>query len=152
MLKKVFHKNNIVHAALILVALATLILVGHVGVSSTSHKNEWQLFKAPEKTMELYFTHHLDLPKRYSPGTMSTVAFTATAHDSESEYRYEIVQENAGGDASVVLKDGVIRVSNSQPQAIEVPILYVEGGTRSKIVVRIPEQGQSVHYWVERQS
>ncbi len=137
--------------ALVLGASIILLLIGRSGLLDSNYKNEWQLFKAPEQTVELYFTSHTDLPTKYSPGATSTVTFTVGLHAKSSEYRYEIVQEDGADGTSSVLKDGVLKVSDDQAQTLAIPIEYADKGARTKLIVRLPEQGQSIHYWMERQ-
>jgi hypothetical protein len=152
-LKKILRKDTILYIAAIGGAFMVLLALGYFISSNSNYRNEWQLFKTPEKVAELYFTDHTRLPAKYVPGEVSSFSFTVvdTASSTTADYRYEVIQENAANTTREVLKSGTLTLSGNQPHTEKVTIRYTDGGPRSKIVVRLPDQSQSIHYWVERQ-
>ncbi len=152
MLKKYLHKNTIRYLLLVSAAIATLLLVGYLTRSGHQTVTEWNLFKGPEGSIELYFTNHEALPKKYAPGQTAVVSFTLAIHDAKKmPYAYEIIQKNETAGTTNILTTGEIQPEDKQVISREVPITYSEGGLRSKIEIRFPDEKQSIHYWVERQ-
>ena len=152
MLKKYLHKNTFGYLLLVSGAIATLLLVGYLTRPSNQTATEWSLFKIPENSVELYFTNHGALPKRYTPGETSVISFTLATYDAKkTRYAYEIIQQNEATGATNILTTGEIQLEGNQTLSKEVPLTYGEGGMRSKIVIYFPDEKQSIHYWVERQ-
>ena len=144
------NRKSSIYIVAVAAAFASLVLIGNLGWANQSYKNEWQLFKKPEQAVELYFTHHTLLPKRYTPGASATVDFTLVLHDTpKAEYRYEILQEGVTNSTLSMLNNGTVPMSDKSLE-MEVPIVYSDSGSRSKISVRFPELNQSIYYWVEK--
>lgn len=130
--------------------IVTLLCVGYF-MTNQAYKNEWQLLKTPEKSVEIYFTDHANLPKKYLPGSAATISFTVTAHAiTDKEYTYDIIQENVADGTITILKNGSMQIIDGRPHTQEVPIVYSEAGTRSKITIRLPKYDQAIHFWVEK--
>lgn len=127
-----------------------LLALGYLTSVNSHYKNEWQLFRTPEKVAELYFADHTRLPTNYSPGEIASFAFSVSAATA-TDYRYEVVQEDAAGGATSILKSGSLTLPDNQSHTEKITIRYVDAGPRSKITVRLLDQNQSIHYWAERQ-
>lgn len=118
-----------------------------------SHKNDWNLFRMDEPITELAFARHTALPKKYIPEKQTTLQFTI--HNLEHQdvtYKYEILQYDAAGKVLRTLASGNAAVKNNHRHTETVSITYGDGGSRSRIQLRLLGQHQTLHYWVERVS
>lgn len=139
---------------LLFVALAVLLVVATLTLTLARGPivramNALYLLPQPEPLTELYFTSAADLPTTYLPGARQKVAFTV--HNLEHQpmrYTYEILQQNEAGDVSSVLATGSFQLDQGAYREENPPITYLDNGVRSRILVRLMNQGQTLHYWV----
>jgi hypothetical protein len=145
--------NNHLAVCVIIVLLGTVLL----GIGAWIRPNlgqsvyDWQLFRQPERLSELFFTDHTKLPATYTPNTAYTLTFTVrNLEDKPVTYRYEILQQAENAADASLLRTGNFQLASGDSHTETVEINYADAGQRSRIIVRLPDQNQTIHYWVSR--
>jgi hypothetical protein len=137
--------------SLVIVLGGALLALGAWIYTSTPGQNklEWELFKQPEALTELFFTSHTSLPRTYLPGETYTVSFTITNKEGHTvTYPYELIQE--GGQGKTLLKAGAVTLEDTHSHTEAVPVTYIDSGAEARITVSLPDQNQSLQYFVKK--
>jgi len=135
-------------ATTILIILLILGLVFHQPIKN--QLNSWKLLPEPEHLTELYFTKPNNLPSKYVPGQSQTVSFTV--HNLEyrtTEYSYQITEQDQSGSQSQTLTSGQFTLKQNDYEHAVPTIVLTDLGSRAKVVINLPNQAESIDYWVE---
>lgn len=139
---------------LFFVVVAVVCIAGVVTIFASRdaiarQMSAWKLVPQPDQLTELYFTSPTELPSTYLPGATQEVSFTV--HNLEHQpmlYSYEIIQQNDVGAVSYVLAIGSFRLKHDGYHTETTTATYLDTGQKARIIVRLINQGQTVHYWV----
>lgn len=146
---KSINKSVGTYVLFVVIAIGLLAAASFLAGSQNTYSNEWDIAKQPERLTELYFTDHKVLPKKYVPGESADLSFTI--HNLEAKpvtYSYEIIQQSDNTTQS--LKTESITINNDVVHNETTSITYADTGARSRIIVRLVDQDQAIHYWVEQ--
>ncbi len=112
---------------------------------------QWQLFQQPERLSELYFTDHTKLPTTYQPGTAYPLAFTVrNLENKTTTYTYEVLQQAENSPGTTLLKTDAFELASGDSHTETVAINYIDAGQRSRIIIHLTSQNQTIQYWVSR--
>jgi uncharacterized membrane protein len=136
-------------AITVVIILLVLGLVFHQQIKN--QLNTWKLLPEPERLTELYFAKPNNLPSTYVPGQTQVVSFTV--HNLEyrtTDYSYRVIEQNQMGDQSQTLRQGKFTLLQNAYEHEVSTIVLPDMGSRVKLIVSLPPQGESIDYWAER--
>lgn len=107
------------------------------------------LSKKPERFTELYFTDHLNLPKKIKLGT--PYSFEFTIHNLEYQdftYHYELTAEI--DEKKAVLGEGQFLLKHDEIKTLPLDFRIFKSFKRAKITLNLVNKNQPIHFWVEK--
>lgn len=136
----------------ILIVVGFGVLAAGIALRSLAPNSDpltWSLFKQPEALTEVYFSDHKTLPATYAPGETYLLTFTIVNKEGRPmSYPFEIVVEGEG--ERIVLTTGRLAVENDEIKTHSVPVTYGDLGPNARVIVSLPEQGQTLQYFAKR--
>lgn len=102
----------------------------------------------PETYTELYLEDHTTLPK--SNKVDSPEWFKFTIHNLENKtmnYPYEVYIEDTDGNRAKIVKD-IVKLNNDEYRTIPIYYELLHPVERAKIVIRLIDKDQSIHFWI----
>jgi uncharacterized membrane protein len=133
----------------IIIALITFGVADAHGIKN--QLNSWKLLPQPERLTELYYVNPNSLPSTYTPGVNQKFGFTV--HNVEyrnTDYTYQIEEENQAGSQTVTLQQGSFWLSQNQYKTIDENVNLSDLGPRVQIVVNLSNVNESIDYWANR--
>jgi hypothetical protein len=101
----------------------------------------------PERVTELYFTEPAALPAAYETGQPVQFSFTVrNLEHRDMRYRYQL----AAGD-TYESADGVMEVKDGASAVMAMVLPASDYGAQPVVTVRLPDQGQAIHFRMARQ-
>jgi len=131
-------------------ALLVLVLVASNSPWVHARLAAAKLLPQPEAYTELYFTQHLALPKT----AIGLVPFSFTVHNVEGDattYPYEVVLLLPNGKTQT-LSTGTLALQNGETRSVAATVNVPKGTTTAEIAVVLPNQQESIHFWLGAQS
>jgi len=132
-----------------------LLVATTVALSNLSwvrgHLQAAKLWPQPEPFTELYFTQQLLLPKTAGNGPVS---FSFTVHNQQGvdvTYPYAVVLARSNGQAQT-LRTGTLTLHRGEARNVAVTATLPAGTTKAEIAVVLPNQQESIHFYVGTQS
>lgn len=135
------------------VGVATVLVMGAVFVSRAPiarQMHRWQLLPQSETFTELYFSRPTHLPTTYAPHTMQHISFTVRNREARAvQYHYEVHAE-AGAATPLAAGDFTVVAGEAHTQTVDVQLPDI--GQKAQVVVALPNQHQSIRYWVTKKA
>jgi len=142
-------KNNALIGVFVFGIVVSLGIAARPTIASQLY--EWQLLPEASKTTELYFTDTSKLPAMYSPNEQQTLAFTVHNMERKStSYTFRVMGYEASEDKRTMLHSGSFTVEQNQHRNVVVAVRLADFGPKAKLAVELPDQQQSIHYWLTR--
>lgn len=102
----------------------------------------------PERFTELYFEGHTGLPR--GTQTDKLYSFTFTIHNLEykkMDYPYLVYLEDSNGQKTVLASGNVTMIHDSY-RSFPVIFALPDTITRGKVVVKLTQKKQEIHFWM----
>jgi|GEM_PF-4359460 len=96
--------------------------------------------------VQLAFTNPNELPQTIAPGKPYAFGFWAKSNHQSHPYYYEVFIEGAKG--KEMISSGQLALEAGMPTTQEMALVPSEVENRQRIVVTLPELGQSIQFWV----
>ncbi len=143
-------KNPIKYWLFGVVCLAVLAgLTYHEKTALAEWMYRYDLLPKPEFFTELYFNTYPKFKDIVTNGQQISFSFTIANHEeSEQTYTYE-VWFRASANNEIKIAKGDADISPGESQTIKINYTFEQFGlSKSSIVVRIPESGREIHFFL----
>ena len=135
---------------LTLAAIVVVATIGAWGIGSGFVRAQLaalKLIPVPETYTELYFNNTAQLP---TSATAQPVAFSFSIHNvtgQPTNYPYEVILMGPVGAGRIILS-GYADTASGQTFDVPVRAQLPKGLVNSQIVVELPNQSQSIDFWI----
>lgn len=136
--------------ALTLAAIVVAAALGVWGIGSGfihAQLASLKLIPTPEKYTELYFNNTAHLPAT-STGQLESFSFSIhNVTGQATNYPYDVILTQPAR-AGQIITSGDAVTAAGQTLDVPVSVVLVKGLVNSQIVVELPDQNQSIDFWI----
>lgn len=108
----------------------------------------WKLVPTPERYTELAFDQHLALPSVVPTTKPVAFGFRVTNHEGGAKAYSYVVAWQAPGSSARTVATGSVTLADGASQSVSESFVLPKGVSMAEVTVTLPEQQESVHFWM----